>query len=554
MLLLCCATGCDKVTSAVGTGISFDPATYIFASVNVGSEATKELMLRNVGYKNATVTSLTFAQGSNPAFTLAHDWNLPRVMPPGDLAPVKVTYRPTQAGAANAVLQAQSTVGTAGAVVSNLPPAPRIEVVPTTVGFGTVLTGDTSTREVTVRNIGTAALNIQSIELGAGSDPAFSLAHPNGAAPYTLGVLHTRKFFARLTPNRTGQFTGTVEVKSNDVNKPAVKVELSSRDIYPEINVYPTGLYFRDVRLGESKLLAVGVSNSGYSDLVIKCSFDESSSSDFTLESPANPPVIAPNQAMDVMVKFTPSCNGAAAGTLKISHNDPNGSKPNPYLITLRTNSLPSINLSPFNVAFYGVTQGDTSEQEIVVSNGGFCPLSVSTIAFGSGETHADITLSGLPGLPANLTPGGSFVFKLVYNKNTPGDAIATAYLSSNDPDPSKNPFPLLISATGGINNMPPSAVIRCTNCVSGGDRILGNLPQTVQLDGTQSTDPDSDLLTYFWSFTSLPAQSQTVFNDPSAAKPTFEADKNGAYQISLIVTDTYFQTSPRVTFSIIVN
>ena len=60
----------------------------------------------------------------------------------------------------------------------------------------------------------------------------------------------------------------------------------------------------------------------------------------------------------------------------------------------------------------------------------------------------------------------------------------------------------------------------------------------TVTLDGSGSIDVDEDTLTYSWTFTSRPNESTTTLSDPAIANPTFTADVDGIYEISLVVND----------------
>jgi beta-lactam-binding protein with PASTA domain len=59
-----------------------------------------------------------------------------------------------------------------------------------------------------------------------------------------------------------------------------------------------------------------------------------------------------------------------------------------------------------------------------------------------------------------------------------------------------------------------------------------------VTLDGTRSSDPDNDPLSYAWQIVSLPTGSQAVLSDPSSSAPSFTADVSGEYLANLTVHD----------------
>jgi hypothetical protein len=71
---------------------------------------------------------------------------------------------------------------------------------------------------------------------------------------------------------------------------------------------------------------------------------------------------------------------------------------------------------------------------------------------------------------------------------------------------------------------------------------VTGN---DVLLDGTGSSDPEDDTLTYAWSFVARPSGSNAAFDDDTSATPTFTADLDGDYRIHLIVSDGELESPP---------
>jgi len=121
---------------------------------------------------------------------------------------------------------------------------------------------------------------------------------------------------------------------------------------------------------------------------------------------------------------------------------------------------------------------------------------------------------------------------------------LTTSLIYTNIMDCMKKIFIILLvifvcaacSDTTAINNVPVA--------FAGFDRsIIVTLNQTeVELDGTGSYDPDSDLLTYKWSIEAIPEKSRlteiTNANNPIAS---FVPDAEGDYVFSLSVDDGVF-------------
>lgn len=102
----------------------------------------------------------------------------------------------------------------------------------------------------------------------------------------------------------------------------------------------------------------------------------------------------------------------------------------------------------------------------------------------------------------------------------------------------------MMVTDSLGMVSEPYVVVVSTSNSMpmadAGTNQALSKEGNTVQLDGSQSFDPDGDLITYAWSITSRPPFSSAVLDDPTAVKPTFVADSLGTYVIELIVTDSH--------------
>jgi len=140
------------------------------------------------------------------------------------------------------------------------------------------------------------------------------------------------------------------------------------------------------------------------------------------------------------------------------------------------------------------------------------------------------VTLNGVS-VPTNSWSNTSILLTVPSNNCTGPVTVTTQYGTSNA-------VTLTITGTQvGCLYPPPVA--------NAGPAQTVAIGATVQLDGTGSTDSTGTLLTYSWSFLSIPSGSRATLSSSTASKPTFIADVYGNYKVQLVVNDSYHNSSP---------
>jgi len=158
----------------------------------------------------------------------------------------------------------------------------------------------------------------------------------------------------------------------------------------------------------------------------------------------------------------------------------------------------------------FNVSNSETAEAQISAYNGDTL-IDTQTLSVGPGKV---VVLVNFPGSVNKLR------FKAI-NGTAFGLRKSTFHISN-----------ALI-----VPNEPPIAVAGSDQTV-----IQGSL---VQLDGTNSSDPDDDALSYQWILLSRPTASSAIINNPTAIQTSFIADQSGEYIAQLVVNDGQIDSAP---------
>jgi len=105
-----------------------------------------------------------------------------------------------------------------------------------------------------------------------------------------------------------------------------------------------------------------------------------------------------------------------------------------------------------------------------------------------------------------------------------------------------------LVVFDGQLYSDPDTVVVQAVNnppiADAGPDRD-GVVGIPVSLNGSGSSDPNEDALTYQWSVGSAPSGSSATINNPTSVTPTFTPDIPGSFTIQLVVSDGQLTSNP---------
>lgn len=134
---------------------------------------------------------------------------------------------------------------------------PMLVTTPDSLAFGDVYLGQTGTRSLRVRNLGTAPLTISAV---ASSDASVTVAP---AAPLTLGVGMSETLTVAFQPVEAGAISGTLTITSDDPATPTATVAFAGEGVaYPSIAVAPDSVFVA-LLAGDAATATVTLTNDG---------------------------------------------------------------------------------------------------------------------------------------------------------------------------------------------------------------------------------------------------------------------------------------------------
>ena len=292
--------------------MSLSPAGVNFGSVNLGSSATQNVQVSNTGNSSVTLTQVAATGSGISVSGIA----TPVTIAPSQSATLTVKYSPTASGTTTGSVTVTNNQGVSTvAAVTGTGAQAGISLTPSTASFGSVVTGNTNSQTIQIKNNGTASLTLsQATITGTG----FSLG--GLALPQTLAPGQSGSFNVQYAPQAAGAVSGSVSIASNAPNSPAT-VSLSGTGVAATytISVNPGSLSFGSVTNGNTASQSFTVANTGNSNVAI--SGMAVSGTGYSIVSGGGAVTLAPSQSSTVGVQFAPTAAGAANGSVNILSN-----------------------------------------------------------------------------------------------------------------------------------------------------------------------------------------------------------------------------------------
>jgi hypothetical protein len=416
-----------SATAVSGTQpqLSLNSASINFGTVSTGQKGIANLTFSNLGSADLTVSVISM---TGSAFGIT-GITTPKTISAGQSVQAAISFSPTTAGSASGSISITSNDPSHPAVTVTLEgtgsttATGQLTANPVSLSFGTVGTGTSTTKQITLTNSGNAAVKISSVS-AAGTGFAIS----GLTMPTTLNASQSATLTAKFDPTTSGSHTGSVTVAS-DASNSFLTIALSGTAAQPGLSVSPTSFNFGSVVDGQTKSQAFTLTNTGTATLTL-AQITESGAG-FSISGLSTPASLSAGQSATFSVLFAPTTTGALSGSVSISSNAANS----PTAVALSGSGVAgtvTISATPSSLSFSAVNVGSTSSKSVSIANTGNVNLTISQFSV----TGKDFSASGIT-TPLTLGAGHSatlsVAFKPLSSEQVSGNVTVTTSQGASD-------------------------------------------------------------------------------------------------------------------------
>ena len=452
--------------------VSASPSSLSFAGTVSTTSPGQVITITNGGTAVLMVSRVSIG-GTHSTQFLQQSSNCGRVSP-GASCSVIVAFRPSSTGTKSASLSiAHNAIGSPTVVtLTGLATAlaPVISLSPQALSFNQAVNTTSEAQVVTIRNTGTSSLFVSRVSLSGSNVNQFSQTNTCSSVPVN-GSCTIRVIFR---PTSSGSKSALIAITHNAPGTPSI-VTLSGTGVeaVPILSVSPPTLSFSQLVGVVSAPQLVTLSNTGNAPLVIsRVSLAGSNANQFSQTNACSQ--VGAGASCSISVRFAPSTAGTKSASLSIVHNAA-GSSSSVLLSGSASSAAPIISISPPSLDFTEAVNATSQSKEIVITNLGAAPLSISKISLGG--THAPQFLQ--TNNCSSVAVGRSCKVDVAFRPTTIGAKVASLLITHNAsggnssvqltgsavlPVPEISISPVSLSFTQAVNSTSPSQTISVAN------------------------------------------------------------------------------------------
>jgi Abnormal spindle-like microcephaly-assoc'd, ASPM-SPD-2-Hydin/Protein of unknown function (DUF1573) len=204
-------------TGATATAqLTASPSSLSFGNVNVGASSSLGITLTNSGNSSVTIASVNASGAGYSTSGVAANTTLT----PGQTATLNVAFAPSAPGSVSGSVSVASNATNSPATISlsgmGATPTAQLTASPSSLTFGNVNVGLSSSLGITLTNSGNSNLTISGVTTSGGPYTASGVAANTSLTPGQTATLNVT-----FAPAAAGSITGSVSVASNASNSPA---------------------------------------------------------------------------------------------------------------------------------------------------------------------------------------------------------------------------------------------------------------------------------------------------------------------------------------------
>ncbi len=361
---------------------SLSQSTLSFSSTTVGdTSAPQTVVLTNTGSSPLQVSSVS----TTADFLVQNGCG---VVTAGGTCTLAVASAPQAAGIKVAALEIRSDAADSLEYVTlvGTGAASPLSFSPTSLTFGSVLVGGSSTLPVQVTNSGTTAITFTSITAVG----PFAVSGECPVAGETLAPLASCTEQVMFQPTSAGQSGANISFNTS-ASTGAIPFPVSGTGAQAELIAIPTSLAFGTAAVGNTSTLTLVLSNLGTTPIT---GLTLSVTGGFVVAVPCGVATLAPGQTCPIQVAFSPTTAGVQTGSLVVTSSDPGSPLTIPLTGMGVANGGFALTVNGSATATGTVTSGNfVTFSLLVTSSGGFSGSVALTCAAAQTVSYASCAL-----------------------------------------------------------------------------------------------------------------------------------------------------------------